>query len=644
MRNAIKVLIVDDDKSSSTMLGEVVKRLGFKPVIANKPSDALNVVRLQTIHAALVDVLLPKTSGVDLVSEFRKTKFAENPVVFVSGVFKDKGFAADAMKKTGAVEFLFKPFGADELTEALSRALGPLLISEKWSVQSLLTRKLTTARDRARAIEHLEQIKGLDFPYVLSYLLDAGVSGHLNIVNDSGEIFGVSLSKGSIVEVDSSESQATGVLALISNGYLAQEDWDEYQNNGGKRFPLERLVQEGYVSPHAVSVAKREQIIYDFKSICAAQTLQLNFVPQDDADEPPKHAVRMGELLTVFIFAMKEFFPLEFLSDFYSPTLKCPIMFTRPTEIEKILSAQAFAPIPNIKGVVIEGTTLDQMLADHPAHAELIYQCVHLMVLNGMIIFDDVNRDKKMNTSLDRYKKLWAELQNRTPDKVFEYFGASPNASKVILNNIFDEYVRSNNPDHLPKEASTELKELCKRCFEVVRKAHGVMSDDQQRVLFFEDMKRQSAEKTKLSNTMAAQALDMIRKGSFKAALDKVKEAEALHPTTLQFLIQVWAEIKAGAEKGRIAEISKKLDAVPADDRKSAYYSMAMGLVRKAQGDMLGAVTHFEKAFQTDSSFVEARRELNSLQGPAAQKDKKLDIFTGDITQVVSQLFRRKAD
>lgn len=627
------------------MLGEVVKRLGFKPVITNKPADALNVVRLQTIHAALVDVLLPKISGVDLVAEFRGTKFAENPVVFVSGVFKDKAFAADAMRKTAAVEFLFKPFGPEELTEALSKALAPLLISEKWSVQSLLTRKLNTARERSRAIEHLEQIKGLDFPYVLAFLLDAGVSGHLNIVNDAGEIFGVSLNKGAIVEVDSSESQATGVLALISNGYLAQEDWDEYQKTGGKRFSLERLVQEGYVSPHAVSVAKREQIIYDFKSICAAQTLQLNFVPQDESEEPPKHAVRMGELLTVFIFAMKEFFPHEFLADFYAPIMKCPIVFTRsPGEIAVILGAQVFSSIPNIKTLISDGTTLEQMLSQQPTHAELIYQCLHLMVLNGMILFDDVNRAKNLNTSYDRYKKLWAELEHRTPDKVFEYFGASPNASKVVLNSIFEEYVKSNNPDHLPKDAGPELKALCKQCYDVVRKAHSIMADDQQRILFFEDMKRKSAENTRTSNTMAAQALDLIRKGSFKQALEKVKEAEALHPTPLQFLIQVWAEIKSGATKPRVTEIMKKLDSLHADDRKSAYYFMALGLVKKQLGDTNAAIGHFEKALQIESSFVEARRELNTIQGNTNPKKEKLDIFTGDITEVVSHFFKRKAD
>ncbi|NJM09773.1 MAG: response regulator [Bdellovibrionaceae bacterium] len=615
MRNAVKVLIVDDDKASGQVLSEVVKRLGFKPILTNKPVDALNVVRLQTVHAALVDVLLPKMSGVELVMEFRKTKFADNPVVFVSGVFKDKAFAADALKRTGGVDFLFKPFGVEEFTISLKKALGPLLVSERWSVQSLLTRKLVQPRDRSRAIEHLEQIKGLDFPFVLAFLLDAGVSGHLNIVSDSGEIFGVTLSNGSIAEVDSTESQSTAVLALISNGYLAQEDWDDYQASGNKRFPLERLVQEGYVSPHAVGVAKREQILYDFKSICAAQILQLNFVPQDDGEEVPKHAVRMGELMTVFVFAMQEFFPHGYLTDFYTPILQSPMRFNRSIEqATALLDSPIFAPIKDLRAHIEASGTLGQYLASHPEQADLTYQAIHLLLLNGMILFDDVNRARDLNSNLERYKKLWAELQHRTPDKIFEYFGASPNASAAVLNNIFEEYVKSNNPDHLSSEANSELQTLCRNCFNLVSNAHAIMTDETKRVLLFEEMKLRSADNIKISNKLAAEGLELLRKGQFGPALQKVKEAEARHPTSLQFLIQVWAEIKAGAynDKPRLLELSKKLDSMPADDRKSAYYFMALGLVKKSLGDS-SASGYFEKALQLDSLFVEARRELNSM-------------------------------
>ncbi len=203
-----------------------------------------------------------------------------------------------------------------------------------------------------------------------------------------------------------------------------------------------------------------------------------------------------------------------------------------------------------------------------------------------MIVFDDVNKARDLTTSIERYKKLYAELADRTPDKVFEYFGASANASPEVLTTIFDEYIRSNNPDGLPKDAGDELLDLCRKCADIVRNAHSIMSDVKKRETFFEQLKAKSLEDAKKSNKLAAEGLELLRKGQFGQALQKVKEAEALHPTSLQYLIGVWAEIKAGAasDKPRLLEMSRKLDSMPADDRKSAYYFMALGLVKRSLG------------------------------------------------------------
>jgi FixJ family two-component response regulator len=644
MRNSAKVLIVDDDKSSSVLLSEVVKRLGFKPVVANKPADALNVVRLQTVQAALVDVLLPKMSGVDLVQEFRKTKFGDNPVVFVSGVFKDKTFAADTMKKTGAVEFLFKPFGAEELISSIRTALGTLLSMEKWSVQSLLTRKMNHARERAKAIENLEQVKGHDFPFVLSFILESDVSGHLNIVNDSGEIFGVSINQGFISEVDSVESQATAILALISNGYLAQEDWDAYQiSNGPRRVHLERLVQDGLVSPHAISVAKREQIIYDFRSICGSATLQLNFVPQDENPEANKYAVSIPELLGVFVDSMKEFFPGEYLREFYAIVMDSPLQLAKASETaDAIFQTPLFNGIPNVRDAIEKKEALKNILERYPEQQDLVLECIHLLVLNGIAVFNDVYAAKTLSDTIDRYTNLWAQLKDRSPDKVFEYFGA--NISNIDnVNAIFEEFTRSNNPEQLPPDSTPELRELCRKCFDLVKNAHAVLTDNEKRAAMFEAKKADQAERTKMSNKITAEGLDLLRKGQFQPALKKLKEAEAMQSSTLQYLIMVWAEIKGGGvNKTRFQEIMRKLDSLPADDRKSPYYFMALGLVKKGLGDP-AAATYFEKVLQLDSLFVEARRELNTLNQTQPKKEK-LDIFTGDITEIVSALFKRKAE
>ena len=640
MRNALKVLIVDDEKTSSQMLSAVVKRLGFKVVVANKPTDALNIVRLQTVHAAIVDVLLPKMTGVELVQEFRKSKFGDNPVVLVSGVFRDRSFASDAIKKTGAQEFLFKPFEVEELATALQNALLPLMTVEKWSVQSLLTRRFTSTKERFKAIEHLEPIKGLDFPYVLSFLLESKLSGNLNLVNDSGEIFGVTLNDGSIADVDSAESQATGVLALISNGFLAQEDWDEYQRNGNKKFSLQRLVEEGYVSPHAVAVAKHEQIIADLKQICSTRKLQLNFIIADDPEELPKYAVRMGELLSIFIFSIEEYFPANYLAEFYRPVQHYPINIDKfHSEIESMWRIEIFKQIPLAKDIVLKGGQIAEMLALYPDNHERVYQCFHLLVISGWIMFDDLVEEKSMVTMLERYKKLYADLKPLPADKIFNYFGAKSTAKQVV-NKIFEEYVQGNNPKQIDKKAHPEVWELCNACFELVKQAHETMTDDFKLQVFLEEKKKSSEDNAKLSNTLTTEGLDLLRKGQFKLALQKLKEAEAAHPTTMQILIAVWAEVKSGASRARASELLRQLDGIGPDERRSAYYFMALGLVKKVLGDST-APSYFEKALQIDPLFVEARRELASA---TVQKEKKLDIFTSDITQVVSQLFRRKVD
>jgi hypothetical protein len=127
--------------------------------------------------------------------------------------------------------------------------------------------------------------------------------------------------------------------------------------------------------------------------------------------------------------------------------------------------------------------------------------------------------------------------------------------------------------------------------------------------------------------------------------VELLREAERAQPTARQYLILLWAQIKAGmlSAKPDLIEALKRLDKLSADDKKSAFYFMAIGLVKKQLGDA-SSVTFFERALEADSNFAEARRELTTMQNSRESKDKKLDFLHGDITEIVSQLFRRKVD
>lgn len=616
--------------------------MGLKPLLVAKASDAMNVVKLQSVSAAIVDVLLPKTSGVDLVKEFRETKFGDAPAVLVSGIFKDKNFAAEAIAKTDAKDFLFKPFGADDLIASLSKAFSSLLVTENWTVQTLLTKKLSTMRERSKAIESLNTIKGLDFPFVLTILMESGASGHLNIINDSGEIFGVTLVQGTVAEVDGIESRVNGVLSLISQGFLSQNDWDDFQKNGSRRFTLDRLVLEGLISPHAVAVAKHDQILTDFKAICAAPTIQINFVSQVDIDEPPKHAIEMQVIHRLLRDSINEMFTHEYLVDFFAPVLNTTYIVDHEPEVIRVLiKGTTFDKLKGFLQKLVQVGTLDRLLKEFPGQEDLAYQCFYFLVLSRAVAFSDTEHERSIQATLERYKKLYAELKDRDPDKVFQYFGAPPRAQTATIKNLYEVYMNSNRPDTLDEGASAELIDYCNRCMKIVTDAYQVMTDDQRRAEIFEKSKQATEASRKRSNELTVQAYEVLRANQFQQAINLLQEAEKAYPTAIQFLLMSWAQIKLGtiSTKQQLSELSKKIDAFSAEDKKSAYYFMVMGLIKKQMGDP-AAITFFEKVLEVDGSFVLARRELAALQPPKEAKDKSL--LTGDITNIVSSLFRRK--
>ncbi|MBK9040527.1 MAG: response regulator [Bdellovibrionales bacterium] len=121
-KNEINILIVDDDENSRQALNEVVVRAGFKTTVVAKAENALNSVRIKPVHGAIIDCMLPKMNGVQLAQELRKSRFGDGPIIFVSGIFKDKAFAQDAINKTQAKEYFTKPISNAALVDVLKRS------------------------------------------------------------------------------------------------------------------------------------------------------------------------------------------------------------------------------------------------------------------------------------------------------------------------------------------------------------------------------------------------------------------------------------------------------------------------------------------------------------------------------------------
>lgn len=106
------VLIVDDDKNICEILKEYVIHMGcFKNIVmAHDGMLATQKLRNQKFALVLLDINMPKKTGLDLLAEFTDKNGLNkvHSVVIVSGTL-DKDAIADILK-AGIKTFLVKPF------------------------------------------------------------------------------------------------------------------------------------------------------------------------------------------------------------------------------------------------------------------------------------------------------------------------------------------------------------------------------------------------------------------------------------------------------------------------------------------------------------------------------------------------------
>jgi two-component system cell cycle sensor histidine kinase/response regulator CckA len=117
------VLVVDDDDKLRAALGRMLKSLGFAAVTAADGLQALDVVQTLTtpIDAALVDVVMPKLDGPELIDELAKRGIFP-AVIYMTG-YEDPARLSRVLESPSVTPLLHKPFTLHALVLVLRNLL-----------------------------------------------------------------------------------------------------------------------------------------------------------------------------------------------------------------------------------------------------------------------------------------------------------------------------------------------------------------------------------------------------------------------------------------------------------------------------------------------------------------------------------------
>lgn len=115
-----KILIVEDSPSTRARMRDVLTLQGYEVMEAANGREALMLLETCTPDCVLLDLLMPEMGGLDFLR--RRNELEErSPVVVLHTGFPESTQAA--CRAEGAIDFLLKPFDADELVSAVREAV-----------------------------------------------------------------------------------------------------------------------------------------------------------------------------------------------------------------------------------------------------------------------------------------------------------------------------------------------------------------------------------------------------------------------------------------------------------------------------------------------------------------------------------------
>ena len=117
-----KILIVDDDPDIVTMLEDRLQASDYRTVIAQDGVQALELVEQEAPGLMLLDLDMPRLTGIEVLKRLPKVRPTEDLPVIVMTAHASIDAAVQAMK-TGAYDFLTKPLDNDHLLLVISKAL-----------------------------------------------------------------------------------------------------------------------------------------------------------------------------------------------------------------------------------------------------------------------------------------------------------------------------------------------------------------------------------------------------------------------------------------------------------------------------------------------------------------------------------------
>lgn len=672
----VHVLVVDDDRHVQRMLGDALTRAGFSVTIERDGEAALRAFERRSYDVVILDVLLPALNGYEVARRIKSTtEGSQVPVLMISGVYKSRLQAREAVERHGAAAFVEKPFKLGALFDKLRSVLGdrypkPLAPA---APEADPARPDPLADPRARAeAAHVESAAApaaaqrgdfgeTPFAEVLAALHRQGATGALLLRRDKVKKI-VYFRQGVPVSVKSNRLSECLGRVMVKEGMLSEADCEtslERMKASGRQQGTV-LIEMGVISPHNLRYALDLQLRLKLMDLFSWTSGEWQFNPA--AEAPPdtvrlelspaaiihegvrrgfdeaRIRTRLGEIAerTVWptddpLFAgqdmglgEEELALLEAIDGTRTVAELRTLGILPPVETDRLLYALLAAQMVELRQE--RRTTPPPEAAPAGAPVEAVTEELRPGEDDGeepLELEDEVTEDE--DSALR--ERLLGTLAAMKRMDFFELLGVRHDASAEDIRRAHKELVREYHLDKFVGSSSAEVRELARTIQELLGSARDTLADTAARAEYRVQLGSggvrhevgEAVGRMLQAESTFRRGQQLLTTGEAASARALFEEAVQLQPEEGEFVAYLaWARFLASPSDASQAEAARTaLERATQLSPTLEKAHLFLGQVLKSLGRAQEATRAFERALECNPSSAEALRELSILSWAA---------------------------
>jgi DNA-binding response OmpR family regulator len=116
----MKILIADDELVMLKIIELRLKKDGHQVIVTSNGQEALEQIKLQDPDMIIADIMMPFTSGLEIVSVVKQDKNHRKVPIIILSSMGQENVVLEAFK-LGADDYITKPFSPNELSMRVKR-------------------------------------------------------------------------------------------------------------------------------------------------------------------------------------------------------------------------------------------------------------------------------------------------------------------------------------------------------------------------------------------------------------------------------------------------------------------------------------------------------------------------------------------